>query len=78
MVKLYDNKTGVLIGEITPQQLKFLIDQLEEESLEDKDYAITRMTLEFFEAQGIDPQLESLLRKALGENEELIIRWSRS
>jgi hypothetical protein len=57
MPKLYDNGTGDLIGEISDDQLQFLKDQLEEESLEDRDYAIEEMTLEYFEEQNGDPEL---------------------
>jgi len=56
MVKLYNNTTNILLGEITQDQLQFLVDQLEEESLEDKDYAITPMTLGYFHESGIDPE----------------------
>jgi len=77
MVNLYDQKTGALLGSLTEQQLQFLIDQLEEESLEDKDYAITAMTLNYFESQGADPGLLSMLRQALGTKDEVIVRWSR-
>lgn len=77
MVYLYDKASGALLGELSEAQLQFMIDQLEEESLEDRDYSITRMTIDYFEAQGGDPRLISLLRKALGNREEVIVRWSR-
>ena len=77
-VKLYNNTTDAFIGDISEAQLQFLIDQLEEELLEDKDYAITPMTLGYFQERGVDPELLSLLQKALEEEEELVIRWSRS
>jgi hypothetical protein len=76
MNKLYNNETGELIGTISDAQLKFLVDQLEEESLEDQDYAIEGMTLAYFEEQGIDAELLRLLRGALGEKEQIIIRWT--
>jgi len=78
MAKLYNNATSAYLGEITQAQLQFLIDQLEEESLEDKDYAITPMTLSYFQELGIDPELLALLQKALGDQDEVIIHWSRS
>lgn len=76
MTQLYDNETGELIGTISDTQLQFLKDQLEEESLEDQDYAIEGMTLAFFEAQGIDAELLKLLRGALGKKEQILIRWA--
>jgi processive 1,2-diacylglycerol beta-glucosyltransferase len=78
MINLYNKTTGALLGSLTEDQLQFLIDQLEEESVEDKDYAITAMTLAYFEEQGVDPGLEELLHQALGESDEVIIQWSRS
>ena len=76
MVNLYNDRTNELIGEISTQQLQFLIDTLEEESLEDKDYAITAMTLGYFVELGADPGLVSMLREELGDKNEIVIRWS--
>lgn len=75
MYTLYNNATGTEIGTISEEQLKFLRVQLEEESLEDRDYAIEAMTLAYFEEQGIDPALSKMLRQALGDQEQIIIRW---
>ena len=75
MIELYNDKTGEPIGEITQAQLQYLIDAMEEESLEDHDYSITPMELLAFEGEGADPELISLLRGALGDQEEIIIRW---
>ena len=77
MIELYNDKTGDLIGEISAKQLQFLIDYLEEESRQDKDYAITALTLDYFVSLGIDQELLSLLRQALGDKEEVIIRWDK-
>jgi hypothetical protein len=78
MINLDDAVTGQRIGSITVEQLQFLIDQLEEESLEDRDYAITRMTVDFLDTQGGDPALIALLRQALGGRDEVTVRWSRT
>lgn len=75
MVELYDKDTGARIGSITDSQLRFLVAQMEEESLEDRDYAITPMTIDFFETQGADPELVALLRQALGSRSEMTIQW---
>jgi processive 1,2-diacylglycerol beta-glucosyltransferase len=77
MIELFNDKTGDLIGEISESQLQFLIDQLEEESMEDRDYAINRMTLAFFESQSADPELLDLLEGELGDKSEIIIRWTQ-
>ncbi len=78
MIKLYDKKSTRPLGTITEEQLQFLIDQLEEESSTDKEYYINRDTLDIFEGAGADPQLMSILRSALGEGEEMDIRWERT
>ena len=78
MIQLYDKETGASLGAITEEQLQFLADQLEEESPQDRDYYINEPTLDAFEAAGADPALLALLRKALGEREEMEIRWARS
>jgi len=75
MIQLYNKASGELIGEINEIQLKFLVDQLEEESMEDRDYAITTMILDYFEAQGAEPGLLTMLRGALGTQDEFSIIW---
>ena len=77
MIHLYDQQTEALIGIITHQQLQFLLEQLEEEDSEDRDYYIDRGTLDWFEEQGVDPVLSSMLRDAMGERDGMDIRWSR-
>jgi hypothetical protein len=76
MTQLYDAETGDLIGTITAVELKFLIDQLEEEDSEDQDYFIDRATLGWFQEHGAESSLITLLRKALGSREGLEIRWT--
>jgi len=78
MIRLYNNDTGEKVGEIADEQLQFLIDHLEEESLEDTDYYLERATVDMLENQGADSRLLAVLRRALGEREAVEIRWSRS
>ncbi|HXE57311.1 MAG TPA: hypothetical protein VNK43_04865 [Gemmatimonadales bacterium] len=77
MPKLYNKATSELLGEISPEQLQFLIDQLEEEGPEDNDYFISRATLDMLEREGADIQLLSLLRLALGSEDEAEVLWVR-
>ncbi len=76
MINLKEKVTNRLLGQITENQLQYLIDHLEEEGAEDQDYAITPLLLEYFEGLGADPTLISLLRVALGEREEIEIVWN--
>jgi hypothetical protein len=75
MIQLFNKRSGEPIGPINQSQRQFLIDQLEEESLEDQDYAITGMTLDYFQEIGGDPELIKMLRSALGANDEIVIVW---
>jgi hypothetical protein len=72
-IRLYDLSTGECIGDITQEQLNALIEAFEEESLQDRDYYVHRATLPLIK----DPQLIALLEKALGEREEMEIKWER-
>lgn len=76
MIQLKDQDTGAVVGEITEGQLKFLVDQLEEEDAEDKDYWLNRDALELLEENGADSELLSLLRTAMGSRDEMTIVWS--
>ena len=77
MINLREKGSGKPLGQISEEQLQYLIDHLEEEWLEDQDYAITPLLLQVFEEQGADPALVSLLRDALGSRAEMEIVWSR-
>lgn len=77
MINLREKGTNRPVGGITEAQLELLVSQLEEEWLEDQDYAITPLLLQVFEAEGIDPELVSVLKNALGDNEEIEIIWSK-
>ncbi len=77
MVKIYDTESGSQVGTISESQLRFLIDQLEEEDLEDRDYYINQATVDMFETRGAEPELLSTLRQALGDRQDMEIRWSR-
>ena len=68
-----DNDTE--IGTINDAQLKFLVDQLEEEHDDDKDYFIDRDTLELLSDNGADPELLAMLEKSMGDDDEMNIAW---
>lgn len=75
MVKVYNAQTNQLLGEIEDTEIAFLHNQLEEETPTDQDYYINRMTIDLLEEKGAPPHLVSLLRSALGEREDMDIRW---
>lgn len=75
MPRLMRLDTGDEIGTITADQLKFLVEQLEEEHDDDKDYFIDRDTLELLSDNGADPELLALLEKGLAGDDEMDIAW---
>jgi len=78
MVQLLDKESGRVVGTISDEQLEYLQGQLEEESPEDQDYWFDVASLDILEEEGADPALMSVLRAALGEREEMELRWQRS
>ena len=77
MIALREKGTNRSLGSISESQLQYLIDQLEEERLEDQDYAVSRLLVDSFEAEGADAELVAILRNALGGRDEIDIVWSR-
>ncbi len=75
MPRLIRLDTGDDIGTISDVQLKFLVEQLEEEHEEDQDYFIDRDTLELMADNGGDPELLAMLEKAIGDDDSMNIAW---
>ena len=77
MIDLYNNTTGELLGPITEADLKVLVDALEEESTEDRDYFIDAATIDVIADGRATEHLVGLLRMALGTSNGVDIRWER-
>lgn len=77
MILLRDKETGGHLGSISEEQLRFLVDQLEEEFAEDRDYYINATMLDVMAERGADPELVELLRRAIADREGVEIEWSR-
>ncbi len=77
MFRLFNNDADEEIGRITEEQLQFLIDNLEEEDIEDTDYYIDRDTLLFLEEMDCDSDLLEMLKKSLGEEKGIEIRYEK-
>ena len=75
MPRLIRLDTGDAIGQISDEQLAFLVEQLEEEHDDDTDYYIDRDTLELLSDNGADPELLAMLEKAIGDDESMDIVW---
>jgi len=76
MVDLYNAETNQLLGTVSDADLQVLVEALEEESSEDRDYYINADTIDLLVENGSD-QLIELLRGALGTGEGVEIRWAR-
>ena len=77
MIALRDKDTGADLGTISEEQLQFLVDQLEEEYAEDRDYYINRTMLDVMKQNGTDPRLVDLISKAIGDREGVEIEWAK-
>lgn len=75
MIQLFDKQSDRLLGEISEGELVFLIDQLEEEGMHDRDYYIDASTVDFLARQGASASLVALLRRGLGASDGIDIRW---
>ena len=75
MIQLRNKESGEVLGAITEDDLQFLIDNLEEESEDDTDYFINRLTLEIFKEKGTNKTLIKLLENALGDRDDMEIEW---
>lgn len=74
-VTLYHDDTGVLIGTISPEQLQFLVEQLEEEGEHDDTYYLDGATLDYLAERGADEDLLATLREAVQERGQTEIRF---
>jgi hypothetical protein len=77
MITLFDAETNQPVGQITEQQLQFLMNQLEEESTMDRDYYVNQDELDILQESGADSALMATLRSALAGREGMDIRYVR-
>jgi hypothetical protein len=77
MIDLYNATANQLLGSITEADLQVLVDKLEEESSEDRDYYIDTATIDYLADGRATDHLVHLLRTAVGSGEGVEIRWAR-
>jgi len=63
------------VAELTEEQLDFLIEHLEEEWSEDRDYYINKDMVAMLEQRGADSGLIRILLDALGDKDEVEVLW---
>jgi hypothetical protein len=73
MIRLIDKDTGKYLGRITEEDLKFLQENLEEESTTDFDYYINSETLDLLKEKGMSADFAKLIEVAMGGSGEIEI-----
>jgi processive 1,2-diacylglycerol beta-glucosyltransferase len=77
-VNLFEKDTQRPLGTISDAQLRFLVDELEEEAPTDTDYYLDLDTVDMLEEDGADPALIHLLRQMLDGRDGMDVRWERA
>ena len=77
MIELRDKQTNEFLGTIDDDELRFLVGELEEESSSDRDYYLSGDTIDMLEEDGAPESLTSLLRRIVGSEEGVEVRWTR-
>lgn len=77
MIDMIDKETGKNLGQISEEELSFLVGRLEEESEADEDYYFDVDTLEFLKEDGLPAHLEQVLTQALGSQESIEIIFKK-
>ncbi|MEO8138442.1 MAG: galactosyldiacylglycerol synthase [Gemmatimonadota bacterium] len=78
MITLIDTATNAAVGSITEAELHYLVENLEEDSLEDTDYYFSQDTIDLLTADGgATDHLLAVLREALGDAEGVELRWEK-
>jgi hypothetical protein len=75
VINLYRVSNDQLIGPISAEDRQVLIDVLEEESAQDRDYYIDTATIDLLAEGGASDVMLNMLRLALGTTEGLDVRW---
>lgn len=78
MIELRNKQTSSPIGNISQEQLAFLVGFLEEEDENDQDYWLNPETLELIREAGADADLLAMLTQAMAGGDELEIEWTKT
>ena len=77
MIDLYIKGTNNLLGSISEAELKYLIDNLEETSSDDRDYFVDQATIDFLADGRASDHLVQVLRKGVGSGDGVDIEWRK-
>ena len=76
-IRISEKGSGRTIGEVSEQDLEFLIGYMEEESSKDQDYFVEPMAIDALERLGASTAFIALLRDAVGSSDGIDIVWTR-
>jgi hypothetical protein len=75
-IDLIDLDTKQSVGRISEDDLSWLGERLEKESVDDRDYYFDPATIDMLEGEGASADLLALLRRVLGDREGMELRWA--
>jgi len=75
-ILLHDAERGTFIGRVSEAQLSILLENLEQESGQDRSYYLDEATIDMLAGAGADETLINLLKGALAGREGVEVRWS--
>jgi hypothetical protein len=78
MFKLSMKDSGAFLGTVDGVDLQLLIDQLEEEHENDKDYFVCDDTIEMLKESGASAALLKLLTTAVGNSDGVEVVWQKA
>ena len=77
MFKLYEKSTNKFLGQISDEEVQFLRDNMEEESMTDVDYYINKTIFNLLKEKGMSENLTKIIQQAMGNRDEIEIRYER-
>ena len=77
MFKLYEKSTNKFLGEISDDEVQFLRDYMEEDSMTDVDYYINKTIFNLLKEKGMSENLTKLIQQAMGNKDEIEIRYEK-
>jgi hypothetical protein len=77
MITLSAKESGAVLGTISEDDLRLLVDQLEEEDPEDTDYYVSPDTIDILKESGASAELVRILTDAVGTAEGVEVEWTR-
>jgi hypothetical protein len=75
VILLREKDTVKDLAPISEDELQFLVDQLEEEALDDRDYFVNAPTLDLLRERGCPARLLALLESTVARRSALEVEW---